>query len=34
MVIIFKVIIILIFALYMFNDWQTFPNLCEDLYLM
>jgi len=34
MVVIFKNVIILIFEWYMFNHLQTFPNLCENLYLM
>jgi hypothetical protein len=34
MVVNFKNVIILIFEKYMFNHLQTFPNLCENLYLM
>jgi hypothetical protein len=34
MIIILKNIIIWIFEYYMFNHLQTFPNLCENLYLM
>jgi hypothetical protein len=33
-VVIFKNIIILIFELYIFDHLQTFPNLCENLYVM
>jgi hypothetical protein len=34
MVVTLNIIIILIFEQYMFNHLQTFPNLCENLYLM
>jgi hypothetical protein len=34
MVVVLKIIIILIFEYYMFNPLQTFPNLCENLYLI
>jgi len=34
MIFTFKKVIILIFEYYMCNHLQTFPNLCENLYLM
>jgi hypothetical protein len=34
MVVTLKIIIIIVFELYMFNPLQTFPNLCENLNLL
>jgi len=34
MVVTLKIIIIISFEKYMFNPLQTFPNLCENLYVM